>query len=56
MNELEIKILNVNLDDIKNKLMSVGAIKKSEVIQKIYTYDSIIPFFLSPMFITSLFF
>ena len=39
MNELEIKILNVNLDDIKNKLMSVGAIKKSEVIQKIYTYD-----------------
>lgn len=39
MNELEIKILNVNVDDIKNKLASVGAIKKSEVIQKIYTYD-----------------
>ena len=39
MNELEIKILNINIDNIKNKLNQIGAIKNSEVIQKIYTYD-----------------
>lgn len=39
MNELEIKILNIDIDDIKNKLNQIRAICKGEVIQKIYTYD-----------------
>lgn len=39
MNELEIKVLNVDVDEIKNKLSLIGANFKKSVIQKIYTYD-----------------
>ena len=41
--ELEIKILDVDVDIIKNKLDEIGAIYKKEVIQKIYTYDCYSP-------------
>ena len=39
MNELEIKILNVDVDKIKKKLDNLNAVYNGEVIQKIYTYD-----------------
>ncbi len=37
--ELEIKILDINIDEIKNNLVAIGAKYKKEVVQKIYTYD-----------------
>lgn len=37
--EKEIKILNIKVDDIENKLKSIGAVFKNEKTQKIYTYD-----------------
>lgn len=39
MNELEIKILNIDVELMKEKLELIGAINKGETIQKIYTYD-----------------
>ena len=39
MNELEIKILNINSEKIKEKLELLGAENKGETLQKIYTYD-----------------
>ena len=39
MKELEIKLLNINVDDIKNKLNLLGAKFDKIVTQKIYTYD-----------------
>jgi len=39
MNELEIKLLNINILDIKKKLLEIGAIFDKTVTQKIYTYD-----------------
>ena len=39
MNELEIKILNIDIEIMKQKLESLGAKNKGETIQKIYTYD-----------------
>jgi len=39
MNELEIKILNIDVELMKQKLESIGAENKGETIQKIYTYD-----------------
>ncbi|NMA50884.1 MAG: hypothetical protein GX951_03430 [Mollicutes bacterium] len=38
--ELEIKILNIDINDFKEKLLSLEGIKfKKEVKQEIYTYD-----------------
>lgn len=42
-NELEIKILDVDVKDIKNRLNLIGAKYKGEVLQKIYTYDCYSP-------------
>lgn len=39
MKELEIKLLNINVGDIKNKLNLLGAKFDKTVTQKIYTYD-----------------
>jgi len=41
--ELEVKILNVNVDEIKSKLHKMGAEYIGENIQKIYTYDCYSP-------------
>lgn len=37
--ELEIKILDINITEIKGKLNNLGAVKESENVQKIYTFD-----------------
>lgn len=37
--ELEVKILNIDKEEIKKKLDGLGAIYKEENVQKIYTYD-----------------
>jgi len=37
--ELEIKLLDINKEDIESKLLDLGANKLGEAIQKIYTYD-----------------
>lgn len=42
-NELEIKILDIDIEDIKNRLSLLGAKYKCEVLQKIYTYDCYSP-------------
>ena len=52
MNELEIKMLNVNIEDIKNKLDSIGAVFKKEVVQKIYTYDCYDPIIMYELIIS----
>lgn len=41
--ELEIKLLDVDVEAVKNKLKLVGAKYKGEVLQKIYTYDCYSP-------------
>ena len=41
--ELEIKILNINKEKIKKKLLEIGAEFKQSRIQKIYTYDCYSP-------------
>lgn len=41
--ELEIKILNINKEQIKKKLLEIGAKLKQSRIQKIYTYDCYSP-------------
>lgn len=41
--ELEIKILNINKEQIKKKLLEIGAKFKQSRIQKIYTYDCYSP-------------
>lgn len=41
--ELEVKILNINVADVKEKLKNIGADYKKETIQKIYTYDCYSP-------------
>ena len=52
MNELEIKLLNVNVDEIKKKLDSIGAVYKKEVVQKIYTYDCYDPIIMYELIIS----
>lgn len=37
--ELEIKILNIDTEKVKQKLIEIGAVHKQSRIQKIYTYD-----------------
>lgn len=39
MKEMEIKILNIDIENIKDKLNLLGAIFQKSVVQKIYTYD-----------------
>lgn len=41
--ELEIKILNIDKEQIKKKLLEIGAKFKQSRIQKIYTYDCYSP-------------
>ena len=41
--ELEIKILNIDKEQIKKKLIKIGAEFKKSRIQKIYTYDCYSP-------------
>lgn len=41
--ELEIKILNIDQEKIKKKLLEIGAEFKKSRIQKIYTYDCYSP-------------
>ena len=47
--ELEIKILNIDKEQIKKKLLEIGAKFKQSRIQKIYTYDCYSPI-LKPTF------
>ena len=37
--EKEVKILNINVDEVKKNLLEVGAVSKGEKNQKIYVYD-----------------
>ena len=37
--EKEVKILNINVDEVKKTLLEVGAVSKGEKNQKIYVYD-----------------
>lgn len=37
--ELEVKLLDIDMEDIKEKLEKLGVKYKKEVVQKIYTYD-----------------
>ncbi len=51
MNELEIKLLNVNKEEFMDKLKEIGAEYKKEVLQKIYTYDCYEPLVMYNMMI-----
>ena len=46
VNELEIKILNIDINEMKQKLEWLGAKYKGKIIQKIYTYDCYDPFIM----------
>ena len=52
MNELEIKLLSVDVADIKKRLDSIKAIYKKEVVQKIYTYDCYDPIIMYELIIS----
>lgn len=49
--ELEIKLLNVDVDTIKKKLLDLKATYKKEVVQKIYTYDCYDPIIMYELMI-----
>ena len=49
--ELEIKLLNVDVDFIRKKLEGIGAIFKKDIIQKIYTYDCYDPIIMYELMI-----
>ena len=52
MNELEIKLLDVDVNEIKKKLNSINAVYKKEVVQKIYTYDCYDPVIMYELIIS----
>lgn len=41
--ELEVKLLNIDIDEMKQKLEKIGANYFQEIVQKIYTYDCYSP-------------